>query len=91
MLYESTSKEKWLDAAIRAGDWLSTWQWHYNVRFSKNTPLGQYDYRTIGAPEISVQFNGLQYAFAQAATEWCKLWLWTGQKRFLERVRALLH
>lgn len=44
--------EDW-DNARRAADWLLTFRYTYDVRFSERTLLGRYDFRTRGADQAS--------------------------------------
>ncbi len=92
-LYETTRQQKWLTAAIMAGNLFSTFQYSFNVNFDrfKNLPLGHFDYRTIGGTPVDVKFSTNNLAFAQGATEFIRLWRSTGDHMWFERARTLLH
>jgi hypothetical protein len=91
-LYEITGKDKWLGAAIRAGEWLASWQLHYNMTFENpNSPMAKFNYKTIGATKTAASGSSFQWGFAQAPYEWIRLWQWTGEKRWLERARCAIH
>lgn len=91
MLYEATNDDHWLGAAIRASNWMKSWQWTYNAHFEPDTALGKFDYRTIGATSTRIDHDSLQYAYAALANGWCRLWEHTGDHQLLERARTLLH
>jgi hypothetical protein len=92
-LYEDTKDQKWLTAAILAGNLFSTFQYSFNVNFDrfKDLPLGHFDYRTIGGTPVDVKFSTNNLAFDQGATEFTRLWRSTGDSVWFERARTLLH
>lgn len=90
-LYEATGKQMWLGAAIRASNWMKTWQWAYNMHFDPRQPLGHFDYRTVGGTSTRADHDTLQYGYAALAAGWCRLWEHTGDRQLLQRARALLH
>ncbi len=48
-LYRATEDERYLALARKAADWLLSFRWCYNLKFSPQTILGAYDFRTRGA------------------------------------------
>lgn len=91
MLYEATEDQRWLGAAVRASNWMKTWQWAYNMHFDADSALGYWDYRTIGGTSTRIDHDSLQYAYAALANGWVQLWEHTGDLQLLQRARTLLH
>lgn len=91
-LYEATADEKWLEAAEVAGALLASWMNCYNVNFEgyEHTPLGYYDYRSVGGTFVDIKLSPPLCCFQQAATEFLQLWRWTGDTIWFERARANL-
>jgi hypothetical protein len=92
-LYETTGEEKWLEGAQLAAGWFAAWQYCYNVCFDgyEHLPLGRFDYRTVGGQSVDHKYSTNNSAFSQGAHEWARLWRFTGDVRWFERARALLH
>ena len=91
-LYDVTKDEKWLEAAQVTGALLASWANCYNVNFEgyENTPLGNFDYHSVGGAFVDIKLSAPLCCFQQAATEYLKLWDWTGDKIWFERARANL-
>ena len=84
-LYEAVDDSKWLDLAESAADWMLSFRWTYNTRFSEYTLLGKYDYRTIGADLASPANNHLHCYGLICHPELLRLWKYTGDTHYLSR------
>lgn len=58
-LYEATERREWLRLAQMSAAWTMTFRWTHNLRFSPETILGAYDFRTRGADLASPANNHL--------------------------------
>lgn len=58
-LANATHSTTWLDLARVAADWLLTYRWSYDVRFTPGSPLARRDFRTRGADLASPSNNHL--------------------------------
>lgn len=54
ILYEMNPNEKWLNLAKKAADYLLSFRFSYNVKFSPLTILGMYNFKTQGGDVASV-------------------------------------
>jgi hypothetical protein len=86
-LHAATGDERWLDLARRAADWTLTFRYAYNVRFSPETLLGAYDFRTRGADMASPANQHLHAYGLVCLPEMLRLARLTGDGHFLERTR----
>ncbi|MHB1455802.1 MAG: hypothetical protein ACYC0V_02695 [Armatimonadota bacterium] len=84
-LYEAAKEEKWLDLAESAADWMLSFRWTYNTRFSEYSMLGKYDYRTMGADNASPANNHLHNYGLICHPELLRLWQYTGDTYYLGR------
>ena len=92
-LYEATGDRRWLAAAEVAASWFGTWQYHFNACTDGlgDLPLGRWDYRTVGGTTVDIKYSTNNLVYAQGATEFLRLWDYTGDAEWFERARALLH
>ena len=92
-LYENTTKKKWLEASLLAGNGFGSWEYCYNVNFSAypDFPNGHFDYRSIGGTPVDIKYSTNNTNFQQGAVEFLKLWDVTGDMMWFERARAILH
>jgi hypothetical protein len=86
-LHTATTEGRWLDLARRAADWMLTFRYAYNVRFSPHTLLGEYDFRTRGADQASPSNQHLHAYGLICLPEMLRLWRATGDDHYLERTR----
>lgn len=86
-LYEVDKNDYWLNYAKKSADWMLTFRWSYNVHFKKNTFLGQYDFKTVGADLASPANNHLHNYGLICNPELLKLFVYTGDDYYLERAR----
>ena len=90
-LYELMKKEEYLDDAIRAAWYLSTWQWHYNIDFPSGTLLALLSYQSCGATAVSTAHHHLD-AFALCyCRDLDRLYEITGNIQWKERSEAILN
>ena len=90
-LYDVTGEGSYLKDAEKAAWYLSTWQWHYNIPFGKDTVLGEFGYKTCGTTSVSTAHHHLD-AFALC---YCKdlyrLAELTGNSQWAERAEAIFN
>ena len=84
-LYEATQDRRWLDLATSAADWTATFRWIYNTKFSENTILGRYDFRTLGGDIASPSNNHIHNYGLICHPELLRLWQYTGDTYYLSR------
>ncbi len=84
------ARDRWVDLARRAADWMLTFRYSYNVAFEPETLLGQYDYRSRGADQASPANQHLHAYGLIALPEMVRLAELTGDPWYLERTRENL-
>lgn len=88
LLYEEDhKKQKWLDLAASAADWMMTFRWTYNLAFPKHTMLEQLDFRSRGADQASPSNQHLHNYGLFCFPEMMRLWHYTGDRYYLDRTR----
>ncbi|MCI6699555.1 MAG: hypothetical protein MR488_10425 [Lachnospiraceae bacterium] len=87
-LYEITGEQGYLEAAEQISDYLTTWQYLYNVRFPEDSILHQIEYHTKGGTAVSVQHNHIDCYALEFYDTWIKLAKLTGHKTWKERAQA---
>lgn len=88
-IYELKKEQKYLDEAIELGYYLATWQWHYTVKYSADTMLGQLGFDTYGSTAVSAAHNALDHYGLYWIPEYLKLAEYTGNDMWRQRARAL--
>jgi len=84
-LYEAAKDDRWLDLATSSADWAMTFRWMYNTKFSENTILGRYDFRTLGGDVASPSNNHIHNYGLICHPELLRLWQHTGDTYYLSR------
>lgn len=90
-LYEMTKEEGYLEDAVRAAWYLSTWQWHYNILFPQSTLLHELDYKTCGTTSVSTAHHHLDAYALRYCEQLYKLAELTGNKQWAERAEAVFN
>ncbi len=90
-LYEATGKEDYLQAAEHAAWYLSTWQWHYDILFPKDTLLWELDYKTCGTTSVSTAHLHLDWFALNYAPSLRRLAELTGNSQWAERAEAIFN
>jgi hypothetical protein len=80
-------RDRWLDLAMRAAEWMLTFRYAWNVAFDPATTLGMLDYRTRGMDQASPANQHLHTYGLIAVSETVRLARMTGDERLLERAR----
>ena len=90
-LAESTppgpERDRWLELARRAADWMLTFRYAWNVAFDPSTTLGRLDYRTRGMDQASPANQHLHTYGLVALAETIRLGRLTGDRRLATRSR----
>lgn len=86
-LHDADGDEAWLRLAARAADWLMTFRYSYNVRFSPQTLLGHYDFRSRGADQASPSNQHLGSYSLVGLAELLRVWRLTGDDYYRDRAR----
>jgi hypothetical protein len=89
MLHEITGNPVYLDNAVSASYYLSTWLWHYQGIYPENDNFTVYRYNTFGATSVSVQHHHLDHYALHWAPDWLKLAELTGDSQWKEKALAI--
>lgn len=90
-LYEMTKKDSYLEDAVRAAWYLSTWQWHYNIPFPEGTLLNELAYKTCGTTAVSTAHHHLDAYALCYCRQLHKLAELTGNDQWEERANAVFN
>lgn len=75
-LHEITGDKRFLEAAELVSWYLSTWLWHYSVRYPEDSDFSRYGFDTFGGTSVSTQHHHLD----PYALFWVKDWLDLAEK-----------
>lgn len=89
MLYRLTNEKEWLDVALDAAWYLSTWQYCATKHFPSDTMLFETGYNTFGGTIVSTVHQGIDSFANTYVPELYQLYLITGEKRWYERAKAI--
>lgn len=89
MLYQITGDREYLDNAVAASYYLSTWMWHYQGIYPADDNFSVYGYNTFGATSVSVQHHHLDNYALYWVTDWIKLSDLTGDPQWKEKALAV--
>ncbi len=90
-LYEETKNKEFINYAKKSADYMMTFRWFYNTKFSLNTFLGKYDFRTMGGDIASPANQHLHNYGLICLPELLKLWEITKDDYYLMRARDNLY
>ena len=88
-LYEITKEEFYIESAKKAGYYILSWMYHYDVIYSKDTDFSKYNYKTYGATAVSTQHHHLDPWGALLSKDFIKLGKLTKDTRWEERGAAM--
>lgn len=88
-LYELTKEPSYLADAVTAAEYLSTWQWHYDIVWPEGTVLSGLQYHTCGTTSVSTSHHHLDWYALMYADEMFRLGEYTGNNEWKERARAI--
>jgi len=89
MLYKATKDTDYLDAAVKAAYYLSTWQWHHSVEYPEGSALHDMEYDTFGGTAVSTQhhhIDGYALRYMPYLQELANL---TGNELWRQRAEAI--
>ncbi|MHA1650979.1 MAG: hypothetical protein ACTSYB_12360 [Candidatus Helarchaeota archaeon] len=86
-LYKITNDEKFLKVALRAAHFVASWQFTYNVPFSKTSQLGRRKFKTFGGTIVSVENMHID-PYIMFTFDFLQLWQYTGDIYWKERAIA---
>ncbi|HUT33633.1 MAG TPA: hypothetical protein VNE39_09150 [Planctomycetota bacterium] len=89
-LYRATGKPRYLDKAIRAGEYCLAFLFAYNVHFPPETDCGRRRMRTRGLGAISPETAFVCWWFALQANAFLELWRETGERRWRDYAVAVV-
>jgi hypothetical protein len=87
-LYELTGQPFYLQCAEKAGYYLLSWCYLYDVLYDEKSDFAVYGYNTIGATAVSVQHHHLDPWGALIAADWLRLYRHSGDTRWKARALA---
>ena len=90
LLYEVTKNKKYLEAAERAGYYIMTWMFFWNVPFCEKTTLGRNEYKTFGGTIVSVENQHLDIYGIGMAPDFIRLYKFTGKDLWKEVAEAMV-
>ena len=88
VMHDLTGEEQYLDLAVRAAYYLSTWQWHYDRPFRKGSLLEQMRFHYHGGTAVSIHGGMDPYALFYVP-DLFRLWEKTGYALWKERAEAV--
>jgi hypothetical protein len=83
-------RDRWVNLAARAADWMLTFRYAWNVAFDPSSLLARLDYRTRGMDQASPANQHLHTYGLVALAETVRLARLTGDERLLDRSREHL-
>jgi len=87
-LYEITKEPYYLEKAVKAGHYLSTWQYAYSIDFPKDSPAATMDYDAFGGTSVGVGGGGADQGGANITLGWLRLWKATSDEIWKQRALA---
>jgi len=94
VLYDVTRERRWLDAAVRAADFGETWMYAYHVPMPAGDPKCDFPLKanTCGFSIIALGWSAGDTAMmACYAFHYYRLYLYTGDRHYLDVARILHH
>lgn len=88
-LYKITKEQEWLDDAVMAAWYLSTWQYCATEKFEAGTTMGETGYDTYGGTLVSTVHQGMDSFANSYVPELYELYRITGEKMWYERAKAI--
>jgi hypothetical protein len=88
-IYEHSGNPDFLNKAKQAAYYLSTWQYHYSVKFPESSPLFKMKYETFGGTSIATFHQALDPYAVQYFTDLVKLANYTENEIWLQRAIAI--
>ena len=89
MLHDATGNSDYIDAAVAAASYLSTWIWHYKASYPQDSDFSRYGYNTFGATSVSVQHHHLDPYAVKYIPELLRLAKVTGDGTWKEKAKAI--
>ncbi len=90
MLYALTQKPEYLEGAVRAAWYLSTWQWHYTRKYPAGSMLNDMRYDTFGGTAVSIH-SGMDPFALSYVNALRQLAGYTGDSAWEKRADAIWH
>jgi len=87
-LHEITKEPYYLEKAVKAGHYLSSWQYAYSIDFPKDSPVATMDYDSFGGTTVGVGGGGADQGGANIVLGWLRLWKATGNEVWKQRALA---
>lgn len=88
MLYSLTGEEEFLQNAVRAGWYLSTWQWHYSRKYPEGSLLEQMNFDCFGGTAVSIH-GGMDPFAVSYVHEIRDLSEYTGNPQWAQRANGI--
>lgn len=90
-LYADTGEAVYLQDALRAAWYLSTWQWHYNTAFPPDSELAHLGFKTCGSTAVSTGHQHLDAYALYYYRDLQRLADFTGDNQWRERAQGIFN
>lgn len=87
-LYELTGEGYYLKEAEKAGYYLLSWMYHYNIPFNDGSDMESFNYKTLGGTSVSAQHHHLDPWGALIAMDWLRLGEIKSDDRWIARAKV---
>jgi hypothetical protein len=88
-LYTLTGSLSYLDDAVRAAYYISSFMFHYDALYPSDSDFARYGYRTYGGTTVSAQHHHLDPWGSLLAYDFYRLSMYTGEAKWKSRAVAL--
>ncbi|PKL12825.1 MAG: hypothetical protein CVV52_08505 [Spirochaetae bacterium HGW-Spirochaetae-8] len=89
-MFERDHNPDWLVYARKAGEFVCTWIWQYNIAFPPDSALGSLDFRTLGMTSVSIAHHHLDFYGMSIAYEFLRYGQLAGDAFFEDQAGLLM-
>jgi len=89
-MYERDHNPNWLTYARKAGEFVCSWIWQYDIAFPPESALGSLDFRTTGMTSVSVAHHHLDFYGMSIAYEFLRYGQFAGDAFFQDQAVLLM-
>lgn len=90
-LYERDNREQWIEYARKAGEFVASWIWQYDIAFPPESPLAKKQFSTLGMTSVSIAHHHLDFFGMLIAYGFLRLWDHTADQFFYGQGKLLLN
>lgn len=88
-LYEITGEKIYLEYALKAAYYFSSWMYHYDAEYPEDSEFNRYGFYTYGSTAVSTQHPALDSWGSFVVADFLRLWKYTGDERWKKRAQML--